>query len=37
MLGSKVGTLLETAGKMASWMLRPPEPDDTIPSDRPAG
>ncbi len=33
MLGSKVGTLLETAGKMASWLVRPPEPDDTIPSD----
>jgi C-8 sterol isomerase len=35
MIGSKVGTVLETAGKMAAWMLRPPEPDDTIPSDHP--
>jgi C-8 sterol isomerase len=35
-LGSKVGGLLETGGKLATWLLRPPEPDDSIPSDRPA-
>jgi hypothetical protein len=35
-LGSKVGSLLETGGKLATWLLRPPEPDDTIPSDHPA-
>jgi C-8 sterol isomerase len=32
----KVGSLLETTGKLASWFLRPPEPDDTIPSDNPS-
>jgi hypothetical protein len=35
LLGSKVGSLLETAGKLATWFVRPPEPDDTIPSDNP--
>lgn len=31
-LRGKVGGLLETTGKLASWFLRPPDPDDTIPS-----
>src|SRR5262245_60938708 len=35
LLGSTVGGLLEKAGQLGTWLLRPPEPDDTIPSDRP--
>jgi len=35
-LGSRVGGVLQTVGRLASLMVRPPEPDDTIPSDHPA-
>lgn len=34
-LGSRVGGVLQSVGRLASLMLRPPEPDDSIPSDNP--
>jgi hypothetical protein len=33
MIGGRVGGLLQNAGRIASLLLRPPEPDDTILSD----